>query len=75
MLHFVISIEGAWDRHHHYDNQFFLKIFCVMSCSFGLKIKVSNDLDKNLPRDSIFKDCLQSDVCPSHDVTDFVNFD
>ena len=23
MPHFVISIEGAWDRHHRHDNHFF----------------------------------------------------
>ena len=60
MLHFVIFIEGAWDRHHRYDNQFFSKIFCVMSCSF--RFKVSNDLQKYLPRYSIFMDCLESDL-------------
>ena len=60
MLHFVISIEGAWDRHDHCDNQFFPKIFCVMSRSF--RLQVSNDSDKYLPRHGIVKDCLESDV-------------
>ena len=36
MLHFVISIAGAWDWHHHYGNQFFSKMFRKMSCSFCL---------------------------------------
>ena len=36
MLHFMIFIVGTWDRHHRYDNQFFSKIFCIMSCSFRL---------------------------------------
>ena len=42
MPHFVISIEGAWDR-----------VFAF---------KVSNSSDKYLPRHSIMKDCLESDV-------------
>ena len=53
MPHFVISIERAWDRHHRNDNQFFSNIFAF---------KVSNDSDKYLPRHSIIKDCLESDV-------------
>ena len=56
----MISIEGAWDRHHRYDNQFFQRSFakCLVVSTF----KVSNDLDKCLPRHSIIKDCLESDV-------------
>ena len=53
-------IEGAWDRHHLHDNQFFSKVFGIMSYSFCLK--VSNDLANYLLRHSIFKDCLPSDV-------------
>ena len=60
MPHFVISIEGAWDPHHRYDNQFFSNIFCIMSRSFAFK--VSNDSDKYLLRHSIIKDYLESDV-------------
>ena len=60
MPHFVISIEGAWDRHHRYDDQFFSNIFCIMSCTFAFK--VSDDSDKYLPRHSRIKDCLESDV-------------
>ena len=59
MLHFVISIEGAWDGYHRYHNQFFQRSFAkclvVSACN-------SNDLRKYLPRHSIFKDCLESDV-------------
>ena len=60
MLHFVISTERAWDRHSRHDNQFFQRYFaqCLVVSAF----KVSNDLDKYLPRHSIFKDCLESDV-------------
>ena len=60
MLHFLISIERAWDRHHRYDNQFFQRSFAqrlVVS-----DFKVSNDSDKYLPRHSVIKDCLESDV-------------
>ena len=60
MPHFVISIEGIWDRQHRHDNQFFSNIFYIMSHSFTFK--VSNDLDEHLPRHSIIKDCLESDV-------------
>ena len=57
MLHFMRSIEEAWDRHHR---QFFQKSFaqCLVNSAF----KVSNDLDKYLSRHNIFKDCLESDV-------------
>ena len=41
---------------------FFSKIFCIMPCSFLSAFKVSSDLDKYLPRHSLFKDCLESDV-------------
>ena len=60
MLHFVISNEGAWDRHHCYDNHFFQRSFaqCLVVSAF----KVSNDSDKYLPRHSAIKDCLESDV-------------
>ena len=60
MLHFMTYIEGAWDRHHRYDNQFFQRSFakCLVVSAF----KVSNDLDKYLARYSIIKDCLESDV-------------
>ena len=60
MLHFMISIKGAWDRHHRYDNQFFQRSFAqylVVSA-----FKVSNHSDKYLPRHSVIKDCLESDV-------------
>ena len=60
MHHFVISTEGAWDQHHCYDNQFFQISFA--SCLVVFAFKVSNDLDKYLPRHSILKDCLESDV-------------
>ena len=36
MPHFVIYIEGAWDRHHFFDNQFLSNIFCIMSHSSRL---------------------------------------
>ena len=60
MFHFVISIEGAWDQHPRHDNNFFKRSFaqCLVVSTF----KVSNDLDKYLPRHNMFKDCLESDV-------------
>ena len=60
MLHFMIPIEGAWDRHHRYDNQLFQRTFaqCLVVSAF----KVSTDSDKYLPRHSVIKDCLESDV-------------
>ena len=74
MLHFMISIEGAWDRHHRYDDQFFQRPFA--QCFVVSAFKVSNDLEKYLPRHSISEDCLESDVQHiSHDVTDFISFD
>ena len=36
MPHFVISIDGAWNWHHRYDNQFSSNTFCIMSRSFRL---------------------------------------
>ena len=60
MLYFVISIEKAWDRHHHYDNQFLHR--CFAESLLVSAFKVSNDSDKYLPRHSVFKDCLESDV-------------
>ena len=60
MPHFVISIEGAWDRHHCCDNQFFKMSFA--QCLTVFAFKVSNDSDKHLSRHSIIKDCLESDV-------------
>ena len=56
----MISIERAWDRQHRYDNRFFQRSFtqCLVVSTF----KVSNDLDKYLPRHGIIKDCLESDV-------------
>ena len=65
----VLSIQSAWDQHHRYDNQFFLNSFWKMSCSFQL-----NDSDKHLPRHSMIKE-LSRIRCPSHDVTDFINFE
>ena len=56
----MICIEGAWDRHHRYDNQFFQRSFAL--CLVVSAFKVSNDLDKYLRRHSIIKDCLVSDV-------------
>ena len=55
MSHFVISIEGAWDRHCNFFQRFFAQCLAVSA------LKVSNDLDKYLPR-QYFKDCLESDV-------------
>ena len=42
---------------------------------FSPLIKVPNDLDKYLLKHSIIKDCLESDVDTSYNVTDFINFD
>ena len=53
MANFVVSIEGAWDRHYHYDKQFFQR--CFAQCLVVSAFKVSNDLDKYLPRHSVFK--------------------
>ena len=36
MPHFVISIEGTWNWHHRYDNQFSSNTFSIMSRSFRL---------------------------------------
>ena len=60
MPHFMIFIEGAWDRHHRYDNQFFQRSFAL--CLVDSIFKVSNGSEKYLPRHSIMKDCLESDV-------------
>ena len=60
MLHFVIFIEGVWDRHHRYGNPFFQRSFAQRLVASVFK--VSNDLHKYLPRYNIFKDCLESDV-------------
>ena len=73
MLYFMIPIEGAWDRDHHYDTQLFSKMFCILSLVSAFK--VSNNLDKHLPRHSIFKDCLESDVHHMTSLTDLINFD
>ena len=61
MLHFVISIGGIWDRHPRHDNQFFFQR-SFAKCLVVSAFKVSNDLDNYLPRHSIFKNCLESDV-------------
>ena len=60
MPHFMVSVKGAWDRHHRYDNQFFQRSFA--ECLVVFAFKVSNDLDKYMPRHSRIKDCLESDV-------------
>ena len=55
---FVLSIEGTWD---HIISKFFKNLWhnakALVSAS-----TVSNDLDKYLPKHSIFKDCIESDV-------------
>ena len=56
----MIFIEGAWDRYHRYDNQFFQRSFAL--CLIVSAFKVSNDLDNHLLRHNIFKDFLASDV-------------
>ena len=56
----MISIEGVWDWHPCHDNQLFQKSFA--QCLIVSTFKVSNNLDKYLPKHSIFKDFLESDV-------------
>ena len=60
MLHFMISIEGAWTDIIAMTTNFFQRSFaqCLVVSAF----KVSNDSDKYLPRHSVIKDCLESDV-------------
>ena len=52
MLHLLTSIKG----HPRHDKSFFKDLL------HNVAFKVSNDLDKYLPRHNIFKNCLESDV-------------
>ena len=60
MLPLVISIEGAWDRTIVMTTNFFQR--CFAQCLVVSVFKVSSNLDKYLPRHSVFGDCLESDL-------------
>ena len=58
MLHLVISMKGYGTDSITMTTTFFQRSFA--QCLVVSVCKVSNDLDKYLPRHSVFKDCLES---------------
>ena len=60
------------ETHITKTTNFFQK--CFAQCLVVPAFKASNDLDKYLPRHSVYKDCLESEV-HHNDITNFINFD